>query len=365
MKKCIVKAVGLIGVGIVFLCPQVFAEEKKWSDIITVSGVVEIEAGASSGYDGTDSSDITLSTMELGIDAELNDWVSGSVVLLWEEDDTEPVDLDQAIVTLGNTEQAPYYLSAGKMYIPFGYYETNMISDPLTLEIGETGQTTVRVGYENQGFQGSVYSYKGDIIRRGDDDTINCYGANMGYSFKKDSLAIGLGAGITSNILESDGLGDAFEEAREEFVSNAGGADPVFELDEFVVGYSVNAMVQFGSATFMGEYVGAADDPEYYTNDGAGTEARITLEAPAAYHVEGAYAFELAEKEMVAAITWQGTVGLAGTFPETRLGAALGVTLIEGVGLAAEYIMDDDYSVSDGGTGKDETAVTLQLALEF
>ena len=39
--------------------------------------------------------------------------------------------------------------------------------------------------------------------------------------------------------------------------------------------------------------------------------------------------------------------------------------MMEGVTLAIEGAFDDDYSVSDGGTGKDAEMVTVQLAGEF
>jgi len=34
-------------------------------------------------------------------------------------------------------------LTAGQLYVPFGAFETGLISDPLTLEIGETRESTV------------------------------------------------------------------------------------------------------------------------------------------------------------------------------------------------------------------------------
>ena len=39
--------------------------------------------------------------------------------------------------------------------------------------------------------------------------------------------------------------------------------------------------------------------------------------------------------------------------------------LYENTSLAIEYADADDYSISDGGTGKDGNAVTLQVAVKF
>jgi len=63
-------------------------------------------------------------------------------------------------ITLGNMEMFPVYLTAGKMYVPFGNFESNMIQDPVTLEIGETRESAGQVGFEHSGFYGSAYALK-------------------------------------------------------------------------------------------------------------------------------------------------------------------------------------------------------------
>jgi len=103
---------------------------------VSFSGAVEVEAGFENGYEDENTSDITLATVELGLEAKISEWARANVVLLWEEDDTEQVEVDEGTITLGNAERSPLYLTAGKFVVPFGAYETNMISDPLTLEIG-------------------------------------------------------------------------------------------------------------------------------------------------------------------------------------------------------------------------------------
>ena len=44
---------------------------------------------------------------------------------------------------------------------------------------------------------------------------------------------------------------------------------------------------------------------------------------------------------------------------------SLGFSLMDYTSLAFEYIHDEDYEVSDGGTGNDAQSVTMQLAVEF
>jgi hypothetical protein len=57
---------------------------------LSFSGAVEVEAGFENGYGDEKTSDITLATVELGLEAKLSEWARATVVLLWEEDDTPP-----------------------------------------------------------------------------------------------------------------------------------------------------------------------------------------------------------------------------------------------------------------------------------
>lgn len=131
------------------------AEESKGfsllsaTDKVTLSGAIEVEAGYSSDFADVDTSEISLATAELGIDAAINDWTTGHALFKWDDDE---LFVDEGFITLGGTDAVPVYLTAGLLYVPFGVYETNMISDPLTLEIGETQESAVQVGVDIKGF---------------------------------------------------------------------------------------------------------------------------------------------------------------------------------------------------------------------
>jgi len=75
------------------------AEKRELTGITLMQGVsvgALLEVEASFGEEaGEEVSDVVLATFELDIDADLNDWVRGHALLLWEEDDTEPVDHDE------------------------------------------------------------------------------------------------------------------------------------------------------------------------------------------------------------------------------------------------------------------------------
>jgi len=83
-----------------------------------------------------------------------------------------------AYAKFGSEETSPLYITAGQIYVPFGAYETNMVSEPLTLELGETRETSLQVGFVKGDFAGSVYAFNGDNEKNGD-SKIKSWGANL------------------------------------------------------------------------------------------------------------------------------------------------------------------------------------------
>jgi outer membrane murein-binding lipoprotein Lpp len=324
---------------------QVAEKLKVINEHVTLSGLVEVEAFACNGYDGEDESDITLATVELGIDVNLHKFVSGHLLFLWEEDDTEPVDIDEGYIYLGNTEFFPAYLQVGKLYVPFGNFESNMISDPLTLELGETRESAALLGFESHGFYAAAYAFNGDIDEQGDDNEIKCYGLNGGYAFAKDDFNLDVGAGWINNIADSENLKDLLPS----------------EIEDYVAGWTAHAIVNWKGFSLIGEYLAATDDFENGEMDWKSGGAE-----PEAWNLEAAYSFDVAGHETVFALAWQGTdEALALELPEDRYMGCLSVGLIDGLTFSLEYAHDEDYSKSDGGTGDNADTVTTQLSLEF
>ncbi len=318
---------------------------KFFNNRIKLSGLVEAEVNYSKDYDGNDSSDITLATAELDIDVDLHKYVKSHLLFLWEEDDTEPVDIDEAYIFLGNTEEFPLFTQVGKLYVPFGNYESHMISDPLTLELGETRETAIVVGAEYNGLHASSYAFNGDIDESGDDDAIKCFGIAAGYVFENDTFGINVGMGWINNLGDSDTLKDTLPS----------------EIDDYVDGITAHAILSWQGLQLIGEYLGALDNFKVSELEFKGNGAK-----PEAWNIELGYTFEIASRETVFAIAYQGTnEALALELPEQRYLGSFGIGLIDGLSLAVEYAHDKDYDKSDGGTGDNADSVTMQLALEF
>ena len=321
----------------------------KINERVTLSGVVEVEAFSAEDFKGADTSDITLATVGLGLDAEITEWVNAHILLLYEEDDTEPMDLDEGTITLGNLEKFPLYLNAGKMYVPFGSFESNMISDPLTLELGETRESAALVGFEVSDFYGSLYAFNSDINETGDDDTIASFGANAGYGYVNDKMSLDLGADWINNIAATDIFKGYFGDAG------------ITAVQDYPSGLTAHLTLGYGPFMLIGEYLGALDAFQTGELDFNGRGAE-----PSAWNLEAAYTREIKGKETTFAVGYQKTdEALALELPEERILATIGVEIWKYTSLALEYLHDEDYSPADGGTGNDANAATLQLAVVF
>ena len=258
-------------------------------------------------------------------------------MLLWEEG--EGLDVDTASVTIGPPEGA-WSLTGGHLVLPFGVFETNLISDPVTLELGETKQTAFQVDASAGALSGSVFVFKGDNQIDGD-DRIQGIGAAVGYSVETDSFELGLNLSYTNDLGDSD----AFEGG---FMGRT-------------AGLSASAMLTMGSVSVLGEYLGAMDTfgADYVAFGDYGAK-------PSAWMVEAAYGFELAGKEATLAASYQTTdEALALELPKKRMLVGLSAEVMDGLSLGVEWARDTDYSVDEGGTGENSDNFTVQLAAEF
>ena len=321
--------------------------EQQSGTQLSVGGVIEVEAAYMDTEDGEES-DITLATVEVAIDGEISESLNTHLLFLYEEDATDPPVLDEGIITISNLADTPFYLSAGLMYVPFGNYETNLLSDPLTLELGETQQTALQLGYEGDQFYASLFIFNGETREQGDDDKIEHFGANLGYGIETDRFDFTIDLSYLNNLADSDAIQDA--------VTNTD------NLRDTVGGYAAHAKLGMGPFTLIGEYLAASssfDQNDITTFDGSDAK-------PQSWNLELGYDFSLAGKEATAAVAIQNSdEAQAFGLPEQRIAAALSVGIMENTALTLEWSQEEDYSTSDGGTGDGTDIVTAQLAVEF
>jgi hypothetical protein len=325
----------------------------KTLEKMEIHGTLEVEASYTdtnfkepSSRD-TEESDIVLATLELGIDVDLFKYVRGHILFLWEEDETEPADLDEATITLGATEDFPFFLIGGKPYIPFGMFKSHFITDPLTLELGETGESSVLVGFANDIFLLKAGAFNGNIQKTGEDDKINsfvgCAIATVPSEWLKGA-ELSFGLSCTNNIADSDNL--------QELVSTTSR-----EIADLIGGFGAWVSVTYGMFTLGMEYIGALD--EFKENELSFDEGKKSK--PKAWNVE--LAVSPIERLELAA-RYAGTDGIRsgivdGFLAERQWGAVTSYNIWSLATLSLEYL-HDNYE-----DGDKQRIISAQLAVEF
>jgi len=166
---------------------------------LRLSGLIEVEATDDDNESTGDSSAIDLATIELGLAADINDYTKVRLIFLWEENNTEPAEVDEASITFS----LPYKteLTAGKMYLPFGVFHSHFITDPQTLELGETREQAVLFSYKATTYQLSAAIYDGKIEEDGKRNTKD-YVASL---ILHPGHWLSFGLSYNSDLADSDG----------------------------------------------------------------------------------------------------------------------------------------------------------------
>jgi len=304
---------------------------------ISIDGLLEVEAGYHKDEEGHSSSDITLGKAYLGFSAHVSDWSQARLSFLYEPGTTD-LQVDEAYIQLG---QSAYFIM-GQRYLPFGRFESNLVSDPLTYDMSHTLLPLAQLGFANQGMLGSIYVY-GNNTTNEENDTLNRYGLQLGMV--KDVFELGI------SYLSDFGQTEGPAKAIGHLVDN-----------HQVGGFSAYALTHLGPLNFIGEYLGAVErfqpNSLAFANQGA---------KPVAWNLETGYQFKIAGKETTLALAYQASQeSLAIELPKRRYLGAISVELVdEHTALKLEYLYDQDYRVEEGGTGGDSETITLQLAIEF
>ncbi|MDY7033079.1 MAG: LbtU family siderophore porin [Thermodesulfobacteriota bacterium] len=323
---------------------------ENWADRLTLSGLIEVEVGYEDfNFNNpveTDasSSDIVLAKVELGVDAAIAKHIRGHVLFLYEDD--EDVVLDEGFIIIDGEDEMPLYLNAGKIYVPFGRFESHFISDPLTLELGETRESAVKVGFANELLDICFAVFNGDINETGEeDDHIDGYVFSAVLNLPEEAvsgLGLAVGASYISNIADSDGIQGALED---DFGT--------MEIKDYLAGFSAFLNASVMERFFMEvEYVGITED---FEGSDLGLAPGEKFQ-PRAWNLELAYAVS---EKLEAAVRYEGSDDTYNLLPEKQYGAAVLVGLFENTSLAFEYL----HGEFENDDKRD--LFTCQLAIEF
>ena len=318
----------------------VWNKQASFPEGLEFGALIEVEAA----YSRTKSErerDLTLATVELSAGWQLLDWLRGDLVFLYEEKDTEPMEVDQAFITLGNTERFPLFLQAGQLYVPFGNFDSFFISDPVVLELAEAREKAATFGFEKGGFRAGWTVFNGDVKTRSGSEIENMV-LSASYGVESENASLNFGAAWIRNITDSDALTDLLkEDFAYTFTSDSTG------------GVNTWLTASYGSATLIAEYVRALDEIEV---NGAGIGMK-----PQSLNLELGYALT---DRLEVAVKKERSGGVADWAAEKRYGAVASFLLADTktccIRCGLEYMREDF-----GAGAENADVVTVQLALGF
>lgn len=345
--------------------------------VIELSGEVEPIAFVAKQSPGNTQADTTLSDAELDVYAQADPWVFGFVSFAWNDALDSPyrvsnavTTIDKAFVTIGNLSKCPLYSSIGQLYVPFGQYNSYMISDPLTELMGRTKARAIVLGWYPQGDTGlfaSTYVFKSDTI---DSDKSADGGANLGYNYAIGNLSGDLGVGAISNIADSQGMQ---ENGAPRSIPFSGFSMSNFaeNIHSAVPAVDANGTATYGNWNLVGEYIDTTTtfDPNAMTFDDLGAR-------PSAGQVEGAYTFTIHGKPGNFALGYDWTQdGLALLLPKQRYSTTVNYSFWRDTVESLEFRHDINYGVGTTATGANSKVfyplnhyvnmVTAQIAVFF
>ncbi|MCK5244701.1 MAG: LbtU family siderophore porin [Desulfobacterales bacterium] len=294
-----------------------------------------------------DKSDFCLTTVELAVEAEVTEWINVEAILLYEDPtfgEETSLDVDEATITIGNTEKSGFYVTGGKMYVPFGAILTSFPDDPLvhaplTQLMGETNEKALLLGWELGGFTLSAYCYNGDMDKEGKNNKIDSYGFDANFAMELLDLLVG--ASYISNIADSDGLSEKVSD--------------LWGLKDYVGGYDVYGHIELGIFFIDAEYMAALDKFEVFDEDDYEEAKKASV-----WNVEAGFGDKT---QIVAKYAGSDKAADLG-YPKTRYGLCLNQQIHEGVVASVAYLYDDYYT-DDADDRKDSNLFCAQMAVEF
>jgi hypothetical protein len=344
----------------------------RMEDTIHVHGLLEFGAA----YHSTDmndgfgshqhDSDLSMTTVEVGIGAEVNDWVSAEILLNYEDpsgaiqlyegirDETEFY-VEEAIITIANADETPAFLKAGKMFVPFGALLTHFPDDvgtdsPLTLLMGETNEKALLIGAELAGVTLSAYAFNGDVeeLGGGDDNVIESYGFDANYAFEDETQGLDLlvGGSYISNIAESDWIEEVLHHHGARIDEYAGGAAAYLHCG--IMGFFVDM-----------EYMVATDHLDTHmagvlTDNGK----------PSVWNLEAGYNLNW-WRNLEIALKYAGSDDCSALgFPRDRYGINFNQEIFDNTIVSVGYLYDE-YEGDDALDRNTRDLVFGQLAVEF
>ena len=313
-------------------------------DYLEISALIELEAVVE-GFKDTDGntdsqSDLSVATAQLGIGASWDDHLAGTLTLLYEEDDSE-FDVDEAFIVVG---AGPVSLTAGRQYIPFGFYYSHLVTSPILQDLGESSETALTLQWSGEIIDVSLFGYNGDAEKATtSEDHLRDGGVSIDFSLGEIGS---FGGSYLVDLADSDAelLFDELANPDNLYVSR-------------VAGWSAYLILNLHGIEVSGEALGAVDSFSELDldvdGDGEGDQ-------PLAWNFEAAYH---PSEAVEVSVRVEGSDEISEA-PELQYGANASYGFHPHATLAVEYLFAEYEPKFSPGADIRHLGV-IQLALEY
>lgn len=305
-------------------------------------------------YVGASNTDIGVTYAELDTFFEITSLVNGFIAFFYEDvmlNGTRLVETSvySAFITMGDFAKSPFYLSGGQMYLPFGRYESYMITDPLsdiypyTATIGKNNTLGIVLGYESHGHiidpYVRVFIAENDT-KYGNGNIAKQHGLDTGFKYKSNNWNMNLGASYIANLADADSMVDVAGSSEFSGFHQS-------RLQHNVEGLSVYGDVGIAKFDVLFEYITAlrkfAPNDLSFNDKGA---------KPSAFNTEVAYEFNLFKRQALVAVGYTQTYeSLALNIPKDRYAITSAISITKNLIIYLEYAYETNYGVGDTATG--------------
>lgn len=291
-------------------------------------GTIEIEGSYGLGAQSAQQSgDFSLATVELSVAQQFNQSIEANLLLLYEEEDS-PFGVDQATIGITPFTSLPITVVVGKTVIPFGKFDSQLISDPLTLEMAETNRNSLHIEIGTDQLRTTLFAFNHN---QNDSDLLVATNQSFGASAEINKEAFGVSMSYLHDLSATDILAT--------------------NTKDIIPAIATGTYYRYGNTRFSAEYISALRRVEGDTFDSADFR-------PGAYQLE--LAIEL-EKILL-------TAGLQGTsqsaalgMPRQRMLIGSNMNLRNDIDVAIQLANEKSYARPNGN----QLTLLTQLAVAF
>ncbi len=313
---------------------------RKLTDWLSVSGLAEVESefehfNLSGDNKSGESGDVTLASLQLGLNFTLSERVAAEFVFEYEVNSNYSI-IDEGILSY---EGESFGIEAGKLYIPFGEFYSHFVTGPI-LEFGETRGYALVADYElTDAVDVFAYGLDSNADNWGESGRKVDWGGGFEYASEDESLK--LSAGYFSDMAETDE--QYLDDFNNKYLRRVGGIN-------------VNALIGRETYEITAEYLGAIRDFD---------ELEPEEDRPWAANLEVAW-FPLNDFQFAARVETSGEVP---DEPELQYGVSATWLIGYRVNLSVDYlygVYKNDFVFDDDDNPIDSRhLVAAQLVIVF